>query len=268
MTACGRDKQDLVAYLLGDLGEVDVRSLERHVGDCPECRREMAELKRVLNGAVAVNEEVRRAMDTVDWEALPERIARKAFDRTVSREEPRGIRRFLSPLLLRPAAAGLAAGAVLGALAAFLLLRPSPPRPDQPRGYYASSEFLDRVELELGRRETLSYLDRSQNLLQDFLQPAALESGGLWLEGDGQKRAASLLEKKKYINPQLKHRQMAKARDICDQIELLILELAQIGPDLGEEERARIQERVDESRLWLKINLIRKELQNSEAASL
>jgi hypothetical protein len=265
MTACGRDKQDLVAYLLGDLDEAGVGSLERHVEDCSDCRREMAELKRVLNGAVAVNEEVRRAMETVDWEALPERIARKAFDRTASREEPRGIRRFFSPLLLRPAAAGLAAGAVLGALAVFLVLRPAP---DRPGGYYASSEFLERVELELARRETLSYLDRSQSLLQDFLQPAAIESGGLWLEGAGQRRAASLLEKKKYINPQLEHRRMAKAREICDQIELLILELAQIGPDLGEEEKARIQERVDESRLWLKINLIRKELQDSEAAIL
>lgn len=61
---------------------------------------------------------------------------------------------------------------------------------------------------------------------------------------------------------------MAKARDICDQIEMLILELAQVGPDLSVADRTRIQERVDDSRLWLKINLIRKELQDSEAASL
>lgn len=268
MTSCGRDKQDLVASLLGDLSEADARSLERHIAGCPGCRREMAELKCVLNGAAAAGEEVKRATATVDWEALPERIARKVFDRPEPRLEPRGLRRFFAPVLLRPAAAGLAAGALLGALAAFLILRPAPPAPGGSKGYYASSEFLDRVEHELARRETLSYLSRSQSLLQDFLQPAALEDGGLWSGGSGQMRAASLLQKKKFMNPHLESGQMAKARDICNQIELLILELAQIGPGLDDADRTRIQERVDDSRLWLKINLLRKELQDSEAASL
>ncbi|MBM3297262.1 MAG: hypothetical protein FJY83_06645, partial [Candidatus Aminicenantes bacterium] len=192
MTSCNRDKQDLVASLLGDLSEADARSLERHAGECPDCRREMAEWKCVLNGAAAAGEEVKRAMDTVDWEALPERIARKVFDRPEPRLEPRGLRRFFAPVLLRPAAAGLAAGALLGALAAFLILRPAPPAPGGSKNYYASSEFLDRVDRELARRETLSYLNRSQSLLQDFLQDAVSEDGALWRDGIGQMRAASL----------------------------------------------------------------------------
>ncbi|MBN2199854.1 MAG: zf-HC2 domain-containing protein [Candidatus Aminicenantes bacterium] len=268
MTSCSRDKQELVAYLLGELDSEEARSLERHLEDCSACRRETADLKRVLNGAAAAGDEVRRAMETVDWEALPERIARKVFDRPESRTATRGVRRLFAPFVLRPAAAGLAAGIVLGALAAFLVFRPHAPQSDPRGSYYASSEFLDRIELELARRETLSYLDRSQSLIQDFLQPAVLESGGLWSEGSGQRRAASLLQKKKYINPQLERRQMAKAKDICDQIELLVLELAQIGPDLSDEDKARIQERVDDSRLWLKINLLKKELQDSEAANI
>jgi len=268
MTSCGRGKEELVAYLLGELDHEEARSLERHLEGCPACRRETADLKCVLNGAAAVGNDVRRAMETVDWEALPERIARKVFDRPENRTAPRGARRLFAPFVLRPAAAGLAAGIVLGALAAFLVFRPHPPHTAPGGDYYASSEFLDRIELELARRETLSYLDRSQNLIQDFLQPAALESGGLWREGSGQQRAASLLQKKKYINPQLERRQMAKAKDICNQIELLILELAQIGPDLSDEDRAHIQERVDDSRLWLKINLLKEELQDNEVANL
>lgn len=268
MTSCGQEKYDLVAYLLGELGGDGVRSVEKHIETCPDCRREMAGLKSVLNGAAAANKEVRRAMDTVDWEALPERVARKVFDRTERSPSAVRGRGFFSALQLRPAAAGLAAGLVLGALTVFLILRPGPSKPESGQRYYASGEFMDRVELEFARRETLSYLDRSQSLLQDFLEPAALEGGGLWQEGYGQKQAASLLQKKKYINRQLDRRQMAKARDICDQVEMLILELAQIGPDLSQEDRAHIQQRVENSQLWLKINLIRKELQDSEASIL
>ena len=268
MTSCSQEKQDLVAYLLGELDETGARSVELHLEGCPSCRRELEGLKGVFNGVAAAHQDVERVMATVDWEALPERVARKVFDRPREAREPARGGLWRAPFLLRPAAAGLAAGLVLGALAAYFIIRPRPLKPGPEQGYYASGEFLDRVETELARRETLSYLDKSQDLLQDFLQPSALGSGGLWQAGYGQEQARSLLQKKKYINRQLEGRQMAKAKDICNQIELLILELAQIGPGLGDEERAGILQRVESSQLWLKINLLRKELQDSEAASL
>jgi hypothetical protein len=61
---------------------------------------------------------------------------------------------------------------------------------------------------------------------------------------------------------------MAKARAICDQVELLILELTQVGRDLTGQERAEIRDRIEAGQLWLKMNLVKKELENSERESL
>jgi hypothetical protein len=55
---------------------------------------------------------------------------------------------------------------------------------------------------------------------------------------------------------------MAKAKAICDQIEMLFLELAQVGDDLPAAELQRIQGFVEERQLLLKINLVKKELQS------
>jgi hypothetical protein len=77
-------------------------------------------------------------------------------------------------------------------------------------------------------------------------------------------RAKELLAKKKYLNPQLGNSRMAKAKVICDQIELLFLELSQISDDLTGAEMKRIQGMIEDRRLLLKISLVEKELEESE----
>jgi len=75
-------------------------------------------------------------------------------------------------------------------------------------------------------------------------------------------QARELLSKKKYLNRELDKFQMAKAKAVCDQIEMLFLELAQISGNLPEAELAKIRDLVEERQLFLKINLVKKELQN------
>ena len=57
---------------------------------------------------------------------------------------------------------------------------------------------------------------------------------------------------------------MAKAKQICDQIEMLFYELSQMSGGLSELELQRIQKLIQERQLLLKINLVKKELQKSE----
>jgi len=72
------------------------------------------------------------------------------------------------------------------------------------------------------------------------------------------------LSKKKYIDNQLDKVKLAKAKAICDQIELLFFELTQISEDLSPEDLRKIQRLIEERQLLLKIKLVRKELQKSE----
>lgn len=261
MSACPIRSEEGLAYLLGDLEEGRRTTVAEHLQACPDCRKEMAELRRVLEGADAVRDEIQEALRSVDWEALPGRVADYVYAHAEKPEKAAAVSRVRSWFLqagLRPVAAGVALGLLVGALGMYLALRRPSSGPGGGQAFTASREFLDRAELEMARRETVDYLEKSQYVLWDVLggtpDPAR--------PGLGAARATELLSKKKYLNAQFERFQMAKAKAICDQIEVLFLELAQVSEELPEAELARIRALVQDRQLFLKINIVKKELQN------
>jgi len=227
----------------------------------PARRAEAEALERLLKETEAVRTEIRRAAASVDWEALPGLIADRAMAANVrdARPAPRPAG-WLAAFRMKPALAGLAAGLVVGAVGMYLALKAPGVRNGSDDAYFASGEFLDRAELEMARRNTVDYLEKSQYMLLDFFEsadegpagPAALRS----------ERTRDLLQKKKYLNAQLDRFQMSKAKAICDQIETLFFELSQIDGELAAAELGRIRSYVEERQLLLKINLVKKELQS------
>jgi hypothetical protein len=198
----------------------------------------------------------------VNWEALPATIADRAF--AASREPERALPAvrslgWLSALRMKPALAGLAAGLVVGAAAMYFALRAPGPRPGPGAEYFASGEFLDKAELEMARRNTLDYLEKSQYVLLDVFESAG--EGATAPTAFSSVQARDLLSRKKYLNAQLERFQMAKAKAICDQIEMLFLELSQISEELPAAELYKIRGLVEERQLLLKINLVKKELE-------
>jgi hypothetical protein len=263
MNDCPIKSDDLLAYLSGHLEEARRTTVAEHLKNCPVCRREEEEFRRVLDGADAVKGEIREALRSVDWDALPGRIADYVYSQAQRREKigfGERLRAWFFQAGLRPVAAGIALGVIVGAVAMYLALRRPASRPDRDQAFYASREFLDRAELEVARRETVDYLERSQYVLLDFLgTPSGAARGHQTLSAA---QARELLTKKQYLNTELEKYQMAKAKAICDQIEALFLELAQISDGLPEGELARIRNMVEERQLLLKISLVKKELQN------
>lgn len=266
MSDCRKVRKNMVAYLSRELGPGDARRVEDHCRGCAACRAERARLAEIFSAADAVRENLRTTLASVDWEALPGRIADRALG-----GEPKAARetrvarlaRWLARPALKPAYVGLAVGIVFGSLSMYVALRrPSPAgRTAGDRGFYASGEFLDRVEQEMARREALDYLEKSQYLLLDFVQAkgSAGEEGSFAAE-----QVRSLLAKKVFLNPQLDKTRMAKAKAICDQIEWLFLELSQVGQDLPAAEVEKLRRFVEDRQLLLKINIVKKELQESE----
>jgi hypothetical protein len=237
--------------------------MDETIGKRPECRGEADAIERLLQETEAVRSEIREAAASVSWEALPAVIAdrvltadgRAARDSAAARP-----RAWLAAFRMRPALAGLAAGLVVGAAAMYLALRAPGPGAGRDSGYYASGEFLDRAELEMARRNTLDYLEKSQYMLLDVFESA--DEGPAVPAAVRTERARDLLQRKKYLNGQLERFQMAKAKAICDQIEMLFLELSQIDDELPAAELGRIRGFVEERQLLLKINLVKKELQS------
>jgi hypothetical protein len=263
MNKCARNKDDWAAFLSGDLEEERRKAMAEHLEKCPDCRAEAGQVERLLKQTASVKAEIRQAIASVNWEELPATIADRAFAASRKPEHVIPAARpwnWLSALRMKPALAGLAAGLVVGAAAMYFALKAPGPRTGGDAGYYASGEFLDKAELEMARRNTLDYLEKSQYVLLDVFESAG-EGGGTPAPFRSE-QARDLLSKKKYLNAQLERFQMAKAKAICDQIEMLFLELSQISDVLPAAELGRIRGFVEERQLLLKINLVKKELQS------
>ena len=264
MNTCQDLQKDRAAFLAGELDLERRERMVSHLKGCPRCREEVDEMRKVIAAAGLVKGEMEKAVASVDWEALPAKVAEYVFGKTARPGRLTiGERLRLTRPWMVPVYAGLVLGLILGSLATFLILKRHAPSSVADNRFFASPEFIDRVELEMTRRQTLDYLQKSQYLLLDLAQ-ASLRDKGRGMEELASGRAKELLAKKKYLNPQLENSRMAKAKIICDQIELLFLELSQISDDLTGVEMKRIQGMIEDRRLLLKISLVEKELEESE----
>jgi hypothetical protein len=267
MKDCKRTTRNLVAFLYGELDEIEKKHVATHLETCQECKDELLRLEEISEVADSLMADMERALVSVDWENLPARIADGLFDRESSQDrQPRqaGLWPFLVQPRFRLAYAGLLLGIIVGAVVTLLIFRSPPLQVADDGKIIVPRGFYDKMELEMARRETIDYLDSSEYLLLDFVQSSPEKSVEFWQSDFGSQKAMDLLSKKKYIDQQLDKIKLAKAKVICDQIELLFFELMQISEELSAEELGKIQLFIEERQLLLKIKLVRKELQKSE----
>jgi hypothetical protein len=267
MKNCKKIKKNFPAFLSGELSKEEQELVESHLDSCGNCRNELKEFEKVFSGADSLNAEIKDVMMSVDWESLPSRIADNVFETQKAPSRESWVKKYWKPLFqprFRPVYAGLFAGLFIGALIMFFVLRTPGFRSDKGESIIVSQEFLERAELELARRETLDYLEKSEYLLVDFVQSSPEKSSELWQNQFSSQRARDLLSKKKYINRQLDKYKMAKAKEICDQIEILFFELSQLADDLPPEELTKIQNLIEEKQILLKIKLVKNELKQNE----
>lgn len=238
-----------------------------HIGSCPDCRKETAMIKKTMEMLDKKVPGLEEAQAGIDWEALADRVTDNVFReaRPVRTENaPAG---FFGKLLARPSFrpvfAGLAAGLILGSVAMYLALKGSSlkvasSRPAGP-SFYASAAYLDRLEDEAARAQVVEYLEKSGFILRD-ISSTGVKAGPGDIEA-GRAAVRDLLNKKRYLNPQLEGYRMAKAKAICDQIEALFQELLQENEAMSAAEVAHLREIISERNLLLKINIVKKEIQ-------
>lgn len=266
MKECQKVKKDLVAFLYGELGAEEERRIRAHLESCPGCRNEAQEISRMQKESDSLSLDLTEAMAAVDWDTLPDKIADSVFEiKPKSRRSwLKSLQGFVFQPKMRLVYAGLILGLFIGSLATYFALRSPRIQIAGNQNLVFTNDFLEKAELEVARRETLDYLEKSQYLLLDFVQSSSDESSNFWKDELALQRARDLLSKKKFINPQLDKFRMAKAKKICDQIELLFYELIQMSDYLAPEDLERIQNLIEEKQLMLRIKLVKKELKKSE----
>lgn len=262
MKKCRQYKKDWPDFISCQLPPERMEVMSRHLRECPVCWKEVEQQRHLLAMADNFKDELKQVMATVDWEALPAVIAGRLPEKE-RHPEPATTS---SPWHLwkwQPLAAGLFLGLLLGGAMTFLVFKTresGQPTVRQETGIFMPADLVDRVDLALARKETIDYLERSQYLLLDIMQDGKNTTSSLLQ----QERIRQLLTDKKYLNTQLDDLRLMKARAICDQIELLFLELSQLSPELSAAELERVRTMVEDKQLLLKINLVKKELQQSE----
>lgn len=264
---CKKINRELVAFLYGELDKIKAEKVRSHLDICPHCQEEIQGIKTLIRNADALKDDAEKAMTSVDWVGLPGRISEVVFDDRSphSQQTPRrSLWERLVQSQLKPVYAALLVGLVLGSLATLIVMRTSVLKESRGESFFVSQEFLDRVELEMARRDTLDYLEKSQYVLLDFVQSSPETAPQPWRSELVSRAAEDLLAKKRYINPQLDKFRMAKAKEICDQIEFLFFELTQVSDQLSGEELQNIQNLIEEKQLLLKIKLLKKDLEESE----
>ena len=266
MKDCQKIRKDLVAFLYGELDQDDQVRIKTHLDVCSLCRDEARELGFVKKESASLIPELSDAMSSVDWEILPEKIADEVLRRDPAPDSSRMKKTWFFPFQPKwsPVFVGLLSGIIIGSLATYLVLRSPNLQVVRSPELIFTSDFLEKAELEVARRDTLEYLEKSQYLLLDFVQSSSGEFAEMWKDEVALQKARDLLSKKKFIDPQLDKFHMAKAKKICDQIEYLFYELTQISENLKPEDLKRIQDLIQERQLMLMIKLVKKELKNSE----
>ena len=265
--ACKKINRELVAFLYGELDAEAGERVRSHLDTCSRCQSVLESIQELIRTADFLKEEVEETMASVDWDDLPNRISDGVFDKRspLLRKAPR--RKFWENRFstsLKPVYAALLVGIVLGSLATLIVIRTSLSSGARGESFFVTQEFLDSVELEMARRDTLDYLEKSQYILLDFVQSSPEGTRRAWRRDLVSQVAEELLAKKRYINPQLDKFRMAKAKEICDQIEFLFFELTQLSDQLSEEDLQKIQALIEENQLLLKIKLLKKDLEESE----
>ena len=263
MKNCRYYRQDWLAYLLGELDSNRQKMMAEHLTRCQRCQKELNEIKDAIGRTEEWKSEVGKTMADIDWDRLQVAIADNVFRQKES-QSAAGRAAALKHRRWQPALAGLVAGLLLGMFFSYLFLRPEKWPESSSSGnskVNLPAGFVQRVDLALAQRETLDYLERSQYLLLELLQAKSPDQASALLTKD---RKQKLLTEKKYLNNQLEEVKLAKAKMLCDQIEMLFLELIQLSPEMSEAELQSLREIIEGHQLLLKINLVKKELQTSE----
>ncbi len=268
MTDCKSIKKDLLAYIYKELDEKEKQIIKTHLESCSECRREYEELNNVFLCTDTFKKDIDEALESVNWETLPSQIADNVLPKIHKQKKEHKIKKLFNSLFtvkLAPVYAALLAGIIIGGALTFILLHPEgSPENMSSTHFIVSKDFLETMDVEMARRETLDYLEQSKYLLLDFVQTQPENAANDWKREFMEEKTSELLSKKKYMNQQLDQYHMAKAKAICDQIELLLLELAGMSDELTPSECTRIRKLIEQRQIILKINLIKKELQQSE----
>jgi len=257
MTTCEFDQEALTLHASGDLTPSEARKVEDHLTGCATCAREHAAIAATLAALDPARLYPREA--EVDWDRFAARTVALAQGETRVLPFRERARPWTRPAILaRAAALVLAVG-----LGAFLLLQPvEPPAPPEVTGSGSEMpiEFQQRLEVNLAQQNTRQYLEQSRAVLINVLEsPVRCAKNEIDIAAEREK-SRQLLRRKKLLRDDLARPELARALELCNQLEGILTEISTLKNCADLERIQELRDAVRRNQLLVKIGVMEEEL--------
>jgi hypothetical protein len=227
-------EDDLVLHYYGELDGATAGSTEQHLSCCANCRESFARLQRVM-----------AAVDAIPEPVLPEGFERTVWARLEPALAPRR-RGWFSWIALTPAPLALAAAVLVLVSAAFFAGRITK---EPPVSTIASTTDLrERVLLT----DVGEHLDRSQMMLVDLV---TADPDDIDMRAE-RERAEELVAANRLYRQTAAATGEARIKELLDELERLLVELAASPDELSPAEMGRVRERLDANGLLFKVRVL------------
>jgi hypothetical protein len=252
MNNCESVRDLLVLYGEGELPPADKRRVAEHIRVCPLC---LAEVEKIDTVTSWLKDPDLFMTDDYAWHSLPGTLAARAREpNTRNPWVPSNL-----PSVLWTAC--VAASLLLGWGLIWMLNRPVPaPPPLARQGGSGNEAFLRQIESVHAREATARYLAECEVLLLNVV--------GAEKNCEGEKhdvsvevaRARELLQRKRILDVELRAPEVARAKDLCDQLESFLVNLSVSERCESSEELHTMERFIEREQLLLRIDLLQAEL--------
>lgn len=260
------------------------RACRAHLAGCADCSAELEDLSR-LSGALRADEAFPSEPE-VDWDAFARTTVKRAMggrhrllapltDLQARWREPWGERLSFQAAPAWAAAASLVVFLSLGVIAynslPFLMFT----GPDSQTstvagggaGVLVPPANLDNLTVNLARNNTAQYLKETRAVLVTLLD-VNIECDKDKVDISAERaKATELLRRQRLIASELHRLPLARAQDVCDELEKLLLEVASLGDCTKDEEIRTLRDVVEKRQILVRMEILSQELAAREGTS-
>jgi hypothetical protein len=255
MNNCEPVRELIVLHVEGALDPEESGRVTEHLAACANCRAE-ADGVRTVRGWLS-DPELFAPDCSYAWQMLPQTLAARA----------KAARKSWMPLSYGSTgwALSMAAALVIGFgliyWASRINDRPAAATATRPPAAAPGNEaFLGRIYAAHARAATSEYLAACQDLLVDTLRAEPSCDQRKYDVSAEVMRARGLLQRKRLLDPELGAPEVARAKELCDELEGFLLNLSLSEKCESRDKLRRIERYVRKQQLLLRIRVLQGEL--------
>lgn len=283
MRPCESFREALIDLQYGALDAGRERECRRHLAECAGCAAEQDLLKSLFSSLAPQQGDSLGRENDMDWNRFAQVTVARALNAAPARERHQGwVARVLPGLRLpsfsmTPAWAAAAAGLVLVAGLGMLTYYYLPGAPPAPGALVARSERndvvmpqanIDNLTVNLARQNTAEYLRQTRAVLVSMMDVNIhCEKGKVDISAERAK-ASELLRRQRLIAEQLNSMPLARAQDVCNDLEKLLLEVASLADCARDDDIRTIRDVVEKRQILVRMELLGQELSKREGSNV